>query len=200
MLCHLASTSRHRREISVVSVSTPISLLVFPNEMEVLLNIPKTTGWRCCFILRAAFHLLSARAPEGQGAFSGDPGLHCDLLIDFPVIWSGRAQAKSYGQRWGREWKKGLWIGKVKGFNGHWIGCYINHVPWLCVNLFFGKIKRGLPWWLSGKESTCQCRRCRRHKFNHWLRMIPWRRKWQLTLVFLPGKSRRQRSLVSCST
>ena len=26
---------------------------------------------------------------------------------------------------------------------------------------------------------------------------IPWRRKWQLTLVFLPGKSHRQRSLQS---
>ena len=22
-------------------------------------------------------------------------------------------------------------------------------------------INLGLPWWLSGKESTCQCRRCR---------------------------------------
>ena len=50
-----------------------------------------------------------------------------------------------------------------------------------------------LPWWLSGKESTCQCRRCR---FNSWLREIPWRRKWQPTPLFLPGKSHGQRSLV----
>ena len=28
----------------------------------------------------------------------------------------------------------------------------------------------GLPWWLSGKESACQCRR---HKFNPWVRKIP---------------------------
>ena len=27
----------------------------------------------------------------------------------------------------------------------------------------------------------------------------PWRRKWQLTLVFLPGKSYEQRSLPGCS-
>ena len=27
----------------------------------------------------------------------------------------------------------------------------------------------------------------------------PWRRKWQPTLVFLPGKSHGQRSLVGCS-
>ena len=44
----------------------------------------------------------------------------------------------------------------------------------------------GLPWWLSGKESACQCRRC---GFNPWVRKIPWRRKGQPTPVFLPGKS-----------
>ena len=34
----------------------------------------------------------------------------------------------------------------------------------------------GLPWWLSGKESACQCRR---PGFDPWVRKIPWRRKWQ---------------------
>ena len=51
---------------------------------------------------------------------------------------------------------------------------------------------KGLSQWLSGKESACQCRR---HKFDPWVRKIPWRRKWQPTPVFLPGKSHRQRSL-----
>ena len=32
---------------------------------------------------------------------------------------------------------------------------------------------KGLPWWHSGKESACQCRRC---GFNPWVRKIPWRR------------------------
>ena len=50
----------------------------------------------------------------------------------------------------------------------------------------------GLPRWLSGKESSCQRRR---HRFNLWVRKIPWRRKWQTTPVFLHGKSHRQRSL-----
>ena len=36
-----------------------------------------------------------------------------------------------------------------------------------------------LPWWLSGKESTCQCRRC---GFDPWVGKIPWRRKWQPVL------------------
>ena len=50
----------------------------------------------------------------------------------------------------------------------------------------------GLCWWLSDKESTCQCKRCR---FDRWVRKIPWRRAWQPTQVFLPGESRGQGSL-----
>ena len=38
-----------------------------------------------------------------------------------------------------------------------------------------------------------QCRRC---KFRPWVEKIPWRRKWQLTPVILPGKSHGQKSLV----
>ena len=54
----------------------------------------------------------------------------------------------------------------------------------------------GLPWWLSGKEPSCQCRK---HGFHLWVRTIPWRRKWQPTPVFLPGKSQGQKRLVSYS-
>ena len=35
---------------------------------------------------------------------------------------------------------------------------------------FFVKYNEGLLWWLSGKESTCQCRR---HRFNPWSRKTP---------------------------
>ena len=38
-----------------------------------------------------------------------------------------------------------------------------------------------------------------RHGFNLWVRKIPWRRKWQPTPVFLPGKSNGQRSLAGYS-
>ena len=34
---------------------------------------------------------------------------------------------------------------------------------------------------LSGRKSTCQSRR---HRFNPWVKKIPWRRKWQPTPVF----------------
>ena len=52
---------------------------------------------------------------------------------------------------------------------------------------------KSFPGGASGKESACQCRRCRLHT---WVRKIPWGRKWQLTPVFLPGKSHGQRSRV----
>ena len=54
----------------------------------------------------------------------------------------------------------------------------------------------GLPRWLSGKESTYQCRR---HGFDPWSGKIPWRRKWQPNPVFLPGNPHGQRSLVGYS-
>ena len=52
-----------------------------------------------------------------------------------------------------------------------------------------------IPWgfqvaqWL--KNPPRQCRRC---GFDPWIRKISWRRKWQLTPVFLPGESHGQRS------
>ena len=49
------------------------------------------------------------------------------------------------------------------------------------------------------KESTCQCRRCKRHRLDPWVGKIPWSRKWQATPVLLPGESHRQRSLMGYS-
>ena len=35
--------------------------------------------------------------------------------------------------------------------------------------------------------------------FDPWVRKMPWRREWQLTPVFIPGKSQGKRSLVGYS-
>ena len=48
-----------------------------------------------------------------------------------------------------------------------------------CINMWASLVAQ---W----KEFTCQCKR---RRFNPWVRRIPWRRKWQPTPVFLPGKS-----------
>ena len=39
-----------------------------------------------------------------------------------------------------------------------------------------------------------------RHRFDTWVGKIPWRKKWQPTPVFLPGKSCGWRSLVNSSS
>ena len=39
----------------------------------------------------------------------------------------------------------------------------------------------------------------RRPGFDPWVRKITWRKKWQASPVFLPGKSQGQRSLVGYS-
>ena len=34
------------------------------------------------------------------------------------------------------------------------------------LGLGLGLLESGLPRWHSGKESTCRCRRCKRHRFD----------------------------------
>ena len=62
------------------------------------------------------------------------------------------------------------------------------------------QLLRGFPGGASGKESISQYRRCKRHRFDSWVRTyIPWRRKQRPTPVSLPGESHGQRSLAGFS-
>ena len=60
-------------------------------------------------------------------------------------------------------------------------------------------LKMRFPGGSDGKESACQCRRCRRCGFDPWVGKIPWRRAWQTTPAFLPGEAHGQRSLAGYS-
>ena len=57
----------------------------------------------------------------------------------------------------------------------------------------------GFPGGATGKEPSCQCRRCKSWGLDPWVGKIPWRRAWQPILVFLPGESHEHRSLVDYS-
>jgi len=57
----------------------------------------------------------------------------------------------------------------------------------------------GFPGAASGKEHICQCRRHKRCGFDPSVGNIPWRRKWQPTLVHLLRESYGQRSLAGYS-
>ena len=43
--------------------------------------------------------------------------------------------------------------------------------------------KKRLPGGARGKESVCQCRRCKRCGFDPWVKKIPWRSEWQPTIL-----------------
>ena len=48
----------------------------------------------------------------------------------------------------------------------------------------------------SGKEPTCQYRRC---GLDPWVGKIPWNKAWQPTPVLLPGEPHGQKNMVDCS-
>ena len=68
------------------------------------------------------------------------------------------------------------------------------------IFLFFFLCSVLLTWhsilkWLPLQPSWERIRvQCRRPELDSWVRKIPWRRKWQLTPIFLPGKAHRQSS------
>ena len=65
--------------------------------------------------------------------------------------------------------------------------CVFGKISQKCCCVFV----RVFPWWLTGKECTCQCRSLR---FHPWVGKVLRRRKWQPTPVFLSRESRGQKS------
>ena len=63
---------------------------------------------------------------------------------------------------------------------------------WSLPAVFVGGFPGGSVSRESTCQSSCQCRRCR---FDLWVGKIPWRRVWQPTPIFLPGKFHGQKNL-----
>ena len=72
---------------------------------------------------------------------------------------------------------------------------------WWSAIYGFAQSRTRLKWLTSssssGKESSCQHRRCRILGFNPWVGKTPWSRKWKPVPVFLPGRFHGLRSLES---
>ena len=77
-----------------------------------------------------------------------------------------------------------------------WCWRRLLRIPWTARRSNQSILKEISPWWLSGKEFTCQCRS---HEFDPWVERIPWKKKQQPTPEFLPEKSYGQRSLAGYS-
>ena len=65
----------------------------------------------------------------------------------------------------------------------------------LCASTVEGHELKGFPGGSVVKNLPAMQETCRRHKFDLWVRKIPWSRKWQPIPVFLPGKSHGQGNL-----
>ena len=119
--------------------------------------------------------------------------------------WRPRALVRKSESCWGKaNWMQSLGLaGRTKGKDSFHLTsrsakdlhCLSLRMKTKCLPL----IPKGFSGGTVGKESTCQFRRHKRSEFNPWVRKIPWRRTWQPTLVFLPGQSHGQRSLVGYS-
>ena len=79
------------------------------------------------------------------------------------------------------------------------VSACLSHELERCSDVIFAVWFRSLCCGASGEESTWQCRRQERCRFDPWVRKIPQRRVGQHTPVFLLGESRGQRSLADCS-
>ena len=130
-------------------------------------------GWHFCL----SRYLLWVTKPRSRGLAEAQ-------LSGFPAALPWQSALLSM-------WWHGGGAGSELIFRGYDHSCLSGDLSWVLVT------KQGLPRWFSGKESTCQCRRL---GFDPWVRKIPWRRKWQPTQVFLPGKSHGQSCLVGYST
>ena len=152
---------------------------VFSNESVLCIRYPKY--WSFSFSI----------SPSNE--YSGLISFRMDWL-DFPAV---QETLKSLLQHHGSK-ASILWLSAFFIVHSH-IHTWLLKKPklWLEGPLFEKiYVKERFPWWLSGKEFTCQCWN---HGIDLWLCKVPGRRKWQPTPVFLPGKSHGQRSLAGCS-
>ena len=69
--------------------------------------------------------------------------------------------------------------------------CLLNSV--LSLTCFIFHLDTSITWWLRQQRICLQCR------VHPWVGTIPWRREWQPTPVFLPGKFHGQKSLAGYS-
>ena len=74
--------------------------------------------------------------------------------------------------------------------------CHKGHWPSSVRKIQATQLNLSFPGGSDGKASACNAGYL---GFDPWVGKIPWRRKWQPILVFVPGKSHGQRSLVGYS-
>ena len=88
-------------------------------------------------------------------------------------------------------------VSVIRGVSSAYLRLYFSWQSWF--QLVFHPTWHFTWMVLVVKESSFQRRRHKRCGLHPWIRKIPWKRKWQPTPIFLPGKFHEQRSLVGYS-
>ena len=125
----------------------------------------------------------------GGGCWGCAPGVSVDARQHPAALWSPSLQQRNIGPRlcWGSEMLIQTQI----------LGIFL----WLWVRTLLG-----LPWWLNGQESTCQCRR---HGLDPWVGKIPLEKEmtahsnilaWEIPLTEEPGGLKRWTQLSDLTT
>ena len=142
------------------------------------------TSYNCMQVLVAQSSLTLCNpmdcSPQGSSAY----GIFPARILEWVVIPFSRESSQPKDQT------------QVSCIAGRFFTIRDTGKPYNCMWVYnYLRLRR----WFSGKESTCQCRRCRRLEFDPWVGKIPWRIKWQPAPVFLSGEFHGQRSLVGYS-
>ena len=145
----------------------------------------KNTGMGCHALLQGIFPTLRLN-PYLPGIEPGSP-----------TLWAVSLPCKPPGQT------KNTGVGSLSLLQGLFLTQESNQGLLHCRQILHQLSYQGsLPYW-CGKMPVARlfysCLQCRRPGFYFWVRKIPWRRKWQATLVFLPRESHGQRSLARYS-
>ena len=146
--------------------------------------------------------LSALKRPDGKEIQKG--GDTCTRVADsvarvvknLPTMWE--TQVRSLG------WEDSLEKEMATHSSGesHGQRSLVGHSPWgpkesdTTETTFTFTFFQGFPGGSDSKESACKCRR---HRFDPWVRKVTWKREWQPIPVFLPAESHGQRSLASCS-
>ena len=155
---------------------------------------PVWGSWGCCNTLPQTWHLKTADKKKKKTS------RHKFLLLEARSSKSrcqqGPTPSEGARERESFSAFSSLWWLQRSLARGHLTPVSASGATWpslcLCLLLHYEDSYHWLPSWLSGKESTCNARDPgsvpRSGRF-------PWKRKWQPTPVFLPGKSHGKKSL-----
>ena len=182
--------------------SWEILTLVLPSPAWHLATLNSEKIWPCPPLWRSRVNMGPTTSTVWEGS-----EVEVLLSLAFPAVYTHIASTPSAQSTWTRNMS--FSAGAVLPSLPH-LQSLLLHPPdswgrvmkelrkssFLCMKPGFGAhyfvVTLGFPSGASDKESTCQCRKCKRYGFNPWVRKIPWRWKWQPTPVFLPGESHGQ--------